>query len=76
MLQHNWAIVLESEGYARILFYGDTCGIFDEIAVSLTGDAVDALVRKGFAKFREDARILVAARRFCCGEEHLMTKID
>ncbi len=56
MLQQNWAVVLEDVESTFIVFYGDTCGVFDEIETSSRNEAEDALARNGFTKFREDPR--------------------
>ena len=40
----------------RVVFYGDTCGVFDELIFPSTEGAAAALKRNGFAKFREDKK--------------------
>lgn len=53
-LQQNWAVVIEKKKDVLVVFYGDTCGIFDEIAFATKSKAEYALQRNGFSKFLED----------------------
>ena len=53
MLQHNWAVILET-CEARVIFYGDTRGVFDEITFTSAEEARKALRRNGFEKYRDD----------------------
>ena len=53
-LQHNWAVIVNQGDSMLVVFYGDTCGVFDEIAFNSESDAVEALVRNGFAKYKDD----------------------
>jgi len=54
MLQQNWAIVIPTRLGVRVVFYGDTCGVFDELEFPLEQAAETALRRNGFGKFSED----------------------
>ena len=56
MLQHNWAVVIEDEGAVVVVFYGDTCGVFDELQFNSLDEATNALLRNGFRKYKEDER--------------------
>jgi hypothetical protein len=53
-LQQNWAVIVEQNNGVLIVFYGDTCGVFDEILFSSEAEAAKALKRNGFSKFMED----------------------
>lgn len=53
-LQQNWAVILNTGTGSLVVFYGDTCGVFDEIAFETEQDAEEALKRNGFRKYRED----------------------
>jgi hypothetical protein len=54
MLQQNWALIEEGPGKAaRIHFITDTSGVFDEIDLSSTVSATEALVNNGFKRFAE-----------------------
>jgi hypothetical protein len=55
-LQHNWAVIVESDGEALVVFYGDTRGVFDELAFGSIDDAEKALKRNGFGKYQEDTK--------------------
>ena len=55
-LQQNWAVVIEREGDVLVVFYGDTCGVFDEMPFATRDEAEQALRRNGFSKFLEDKR--------------------
>lgn len=52
-LQQNWAVVIERDEDVLIIFYGDTCGVFDEMALGTRAEAEDALRRNGFIPFSE-----------------------
>ena len=53
-LQQNWAVVIEREKDVLVVFYGDTCGVFDEMPFPTRNDAERALRRNGFSKFMDD----------------------
>lgn len=53
-LQQNWAVIIDGGDSALVVFYGDTCGVFDEIAFDSITEAEAALIRNGFAKYQED----------------------
>jgi len=55
-LQQNWAVVIEREDDVLVVFYGDTCGVFDEMPFATRDKAEQALRRNGFSKFLEDKR--------------------
>ena len=55
-LQQNWAVVIARQDDALVVFYGDTCGVFDEMTYPTQDDAEQALKRNGFTKFMEDKR--------------------
>ncbi len=59
-LQQNWAIVMERQDDVLVVFYGDTCGIFDEISFHTRKEAEAALKKNGFSKYMEDNK----ARKF------------
>ena len=52
MLQHNWAVVVEQDDSVLAVFYGDTCGVFDQIEFSDMKSAELALRRNGFGKYQ------------------------
>lgn len=56
MLQHNWAVVIKEEGSILVIFYSDTCGIFDELRFNNSNEAETALRRNGFQKHKERER--------------------
>lgn len=53
-LQQNWAVIVEQNNGVLVVFYGDTCGVFDEMPFPSEPEAVKALKRNGFSKFMED----------------------
>ena len=53
-LQQNWAVVIEGEDDVLVVFYDDTCGVFDEIPFPTRNEAEQALRHNGFSKFLED----------------------
>ena len=56
MLQQNWAVVIAEDDQTRVVFYDDTCGVFDELRFTESSGEVEAALRRnGFAKFSEDA---------------------
>ncbi len=55
-LQQNWAVIIEDDKGARIIFYGDTRGVFDELRYDKLKVAKDALRRNGFRRYREDKK--------------------
>ncbi|MFC1606310.1 hypothetical protein ACFL33_05560 [Pseudomonadota bacterium] len=56
MLQQNWAVVVERDDAVLVVFYGDTCGVFDQLAFDNRETAERALRRNGFGRFRDDAK--------------------
>ena len=56
MLQHNWAVVMQEKSSILVVFYSDTCGVFDELRFNSSDEAADALRRNGFRKYKEDER--------------------
>ena len=55
-LQQNWAVVIQRDNDVLAVFYGDTCGVFDEMPFPTHEEAEQALRRNGFSKFLEDER--------------------
>jgi hypothetical protein len=53
-LQQNWAVIVENSDSALVVFYGDTCGVFDEIHFNTREEAEIALCRNGFSRYQED----------------------
>ena len=53
-LQQNWAVIVDMKDGVLVVFYGDTCGVFDEIFFSTRDDAEQTLRRNGFSKFMDD----------------------
>jgi hypothetical protein len=56
MLQQNWAVILEEDVEVLVVFYGDTCGVFDELRFDSSDEAKAALLKNGFRKYKEDER--------------------
>ena len=54
MLQQNWAVIIRRGADVLLVFYGDTCGVFDEIEFDSATEVEAALVRNGFPKHLED----------------------
>ena len=50
-LQQNWCVLLPKGNSVLAVFYGDTCGVFDEMEFSSWEDAKAALTRNGFSRF-------------------------
>jgi hypothetical protein len=55
-LQHNWAVIVPIPDCVKVVFYGDTRGIFDELRFDSPETATDALRRNGFSRYRDDAK--------------------
>ena len=55
-LQQNWAVVIERDSDVLVVFYGDTCGVFDEMTFASIEKAEQALRRNGFSKFMDDQK--------------------
>lgn len=53
-LQQNWAVIVDRKNDVLVAFYGDTCGVFDEIPFTTRDEAEQALRRNGFSKFMGD----------------------
>ena len=43
-LQQNWAVIIERANDALVVFYGDGCGVFDEISYIDTRNAETCLL--------------------------------
>jgi hypothetical protein len=56
-LQQNWAVIVEQESSVLVVFFGDTCGVFDEMTFDSLLVAETALKRNGFKKFMEDTGV-------------------
>ena len=57
MLQQNWALIDSlPDGSFKVLFVGDTSGVFDEIEFCSLEDAVSSLKRNGFSKYIDDPK--------------------
>ncbi|NKC12749.1 MAG: hypothetical protein GKR94_11280 [Gammaproteobacteria bacterium] len=54
-LQQNWALINARQDGVIVGFFGDTSGVFDELAFPSEGGAQQALRRNGFARYTEDA---------------------
>ena len=57
MLQQNWAVIVEKESSAVVVFYNDLCAVFDEIEFSSAQEARAGLLRNGFSKYRDDQNL-------------------
>jgi hypothetical protein len=55
-LQQNWAVIIEREADVLVVFYGDTCGVFDELLFPTRNEAERALRKNGFSKFLDDQK--------------------
>ncbi|WP_462326141.1 hypothetical protein [Desulfoplanes sp.] len=53
-LQQNWAVVIDRKDDVLVVFYGDTCGVFDEMSFSYRSEAENALRNNGFSKYLDD----------------------
>ncbi len=53
-LQQNWAVIIDRDDPVLVVFYGDTCGVFDEMTFESREKAEQGLQRNGFTKFMED----------------------
>ena len=58
MLQQNWALIepVKVPG-VRVHFITDTSGVFDVLDFASEDDAQDGLIRNGFQRLAEDARL-------------------
>ena len=56
MLQQNWAVLVEKDDSVLAVFYGDTCGVFDQIEFADKKSAELALRRNGFRKYQDDVK--------------------
>ena len=56
MLQQNWAVIVEQQGSATVVFYNDLCEVFDEIRFDSVEKARLALQRNGFSKYHQDPK--------------------
>lgn len=57
MLQQNWAVIVEQEGLAIVVFYNDLCAVFDEIQFNSVEDARAGSPRNGFSRYLDDPRV-------------------
>ena len=55
MLQQNWAVIVDTGDSALMVFYGDTCGVFDELEFASREEAEKALIRNGFSNYQKDS---------------------
>ena len=53
-LQQNWAILIDRNDDMLVVFYSDSCGVFDEISFQNRSDAVHALESNGFSQYSKD----------------------
>ena len=53
-LQNNWAVIVDQGGSFLVVFYGDTCGVFDEMSFDSEAEAATALRRNGFDKYNDN----------------------
>jgi len=56
-LQHNWAVIIDRENSVLVVFYGDTCGVFDEMPFKSRKEAEEGLRRNGFSEFMKDHKV-------------------
>jgi hypothetical protein len=56
MLQQNWAVIVEQDRSALVVFYNDHREVFDEIEFSSAEDARIGLMRNGFSKYRDNPK--------------------
>ena len=56
MLQQNWAVLVEQDDKILAVFYGDTCGVFDQIGFNNRRSAEAALKRNRFRKYNDDPK--------------------
>jgi hypothetical protein len=55
-LQRNWALIDDQDsGPAKVWFFGDDSGVFDELDFNSEIEASDTLLRNGFRRFVEAA---------------------
>ena len=47
-LQQNWAVVVSAASETKVIFFSDTCGVFDELTFNSEADAIATLRRNGF----------------------------
>ena len=52
-LQHNWALIDDQPGGARVWFVHDLSGVFDDMYFADRHAAEQALTRNGFERFRD-----------------------
>ncbi len=53
-LQQNWALIDSSDRGVIVYFFGDTSGVFDELAFDSQDEAEAALRRNGFDLYEDD----------------------
>jgi len=56
-LQQNWALIDSAEDGVVVWFFGDTSGVFDQMAFSSDTEAQSALLRNGFRRYASDAEV-------------------
>jgi hypothetical protein len=52
-LQQNWALIDPTETGVTVWFFGDTSGVFDQLAFGTAVEAERALRRNGFRRYAE-----------------------
>lgn len=57
MLQHNWALVEEASGSAKVFFIDDSGGIFDDMSFTSAQAARSGLIHNGFRRYADDAEL-------------------
>ncbi|MBD1204786.1 MAG: hypothetical protein H9533_11695 [Rhodobacteraceae bacterium] len=62
-LQQNWAVISTEAGMAKVIFFSDTCGIFDELTFPSSTEAESALRRNGFNTYDDDVEAQKLIRR-------------
>lgn len=55
-LQQNWALVDPRQSGVVVWFFGDTSGVFDQLAFSAAAEAEEALMRNGFRRYADDPK--------------------
>jgi len=53
-LQQNWALIDQTPEGAVVWFFGDTSGVFDQLAFASAEEAQAALLRNGFRRYADD----------------------
>ena len=53
-LQQNWALIDQTPEGVVVWFFGDTSGVFDQMAFASAEEAQAALLRNGFRRYADD----------------------